>query len=260
MKKPLTILATTVLLISGMQAALVSRYTFDLGGNLGNDSVGSNNGTLFGSPSVGSTFDADRNSNVVEFTGGATGYIYAPINLSGGEFTISMWVKSDSWNNNRGLFQVQQAAGTTVDTNGGNKVVGAWVGSTGIPWGRIIDTSGTRTMPQAGPSLTDVATDGPGATWHHLAYRAQGSNYEVFLDGSLVLASQVTNYTGTLNSHTTIVIGRQGGEAWDGLMDDFQVYDNALSNGAIAALAVPEPSTALLGALSLVALLRRRRS
>ena len=115
-------------------------------------------------------------------------------------------------------------------------------------------------MAQAGPSLTDLVNDGINTTWHHLAYRAQGSNYEVFLDGSLIAASQITNYTGTLNPHTTIIIGRQGAEAWDGLMDDFRVYDNALSNGEIAALAIPEPSSVmLLGGFSLLALLRRRR-
>lgn len=252
MRKTATFLALATLLLSGVNAALVSRYTFDNSGNLGDDIQNNNEGSLAASPSVTGVNDADR-GHVIRFFGGSSGYIHAPTALSGSGFTITTWLKADSWNGNSGVFQVQQIAGSSVDTNGGNKVIGAWVGNTGIAWGRIIESGGaTQTMTQAGPSITL-------GEWTHLAYRGNGSSYEVFINGVAVAASAVA-YNGTLNTHANIVIGRQGSETWSGLMDDFRIYDNALSEGEIAAL-VPEPSTLmLLNTLSLLGLLRRRRN
>lgn len=247
----LAILLSFVLHHGVAEAALIARYTFDNAGNLGADSQGFAHGTVNGT--VNAFTDAERGA-VAQFNGGSSGHIYSTIgSLPGSGFTLTAWVKSGSWSNNRGVFQAQNGVGTTVNTT--TKVIGGWVGNTGIAWGRVIDSSGAKTMPQSGPALTT----GGSASWHFLAYRGNGSTYEVFIDGSNVGTASIA-YNGTLAAHDTLILGRQGNEAWSGLIDDFRVYDHALSNVEIQNLAIPEPlSCFLFGWFGLFALLRRRR-
>lgn len=237
----------------GADAALLAHYTFDNPSDLGADSQGFANGSLSGDTPVSPFNDPERGA-VLQLSGGNTGYIHSSIGtLPGSGFTITTWVKSESWSNNRGVVQVQADPGTSVSTT--TKVIGGWVSNSGVAWGRVIDSSGTQTLPQIGPSLTAGAS----ADWHHLAYRGNGSIYEVFVDGSNVGTASI-GYNGTLAPHSTLIIGRQGSETWSGLMDDFRVYDNALSNAEIFALAtVPEPSSAWLLSGALLAATKRRR-
>jgi hypothetical protein len=139
-----------------------------------------------------------------------------------------------------------------------SKPIGGWVGSTGIPWGRVIESSNTaQNLPQAGPALSS----GVGATWHHLAYRGNGSTYEVFIDGSNAGTSSIA-YDGTILTHSHLFIGRQANEAWNGVMDDFRVYSRALSDSDIQQLAsgIPEPTsgTLVLFGMAVLVTLRRR--
>ncbi len=233
------------------EAALLARYTFDNAGNLGADSQGFANGTISGT--VTAFTDAERGA-VAQFNGASSGHIYSTIgSLPGSSFTLTAWVKSSSWSGNRGVFQAQSGGGATVNTT--TKVIGGWVGNTGIAWGRVIDNTGAMTMPQSGPALTT----GGSAEWHFLAYRGNGSTYEVFIDGSNVGTASIA-YNGTLAAHDTLILGRQGNEAWSGLIDDFRVYNHALSDVEIQNLAIPEPVSCLLfGWFGLLALLRRRR-
>ncbi|HAC81435.1 MAG TPA: hypothetical protein DCG06_14140 [Deltaproteobacteria bacterium] len=54
--------------------------------------------------------------------------------------------------------------------------------------------------------------------------------------------------------------GGNGNQGANGIYGDFRIYDNTLNDAAVAALAVPEPSTtALLGLGGLALILRRRK-
>jgi len=172
MKKYLALLTAFFVHSGAVSGALIAHYTFDNAGDMGNDSQGFEDGSLAGTLAVTGVNDAERGA-VLQMAGGSNGYIHSTIGtLPGGGFTLSAWVKSTSWSGNRGVFQVQNGAGTTVSAT--TKVIGAWVGGSGIAWGRVIDNAGTQTMPQSGPALTT----GGSAQWHHLAYRGNGSSYQ----------------------------------------------------------------------------------
>ena len=69
--------------------------------------------------------------------------------------------------------------------------------------------------------------------WVHLAYRGNGSEFEVVINGEEG-NGPIIDYDGTLDLHDSIFIGRQGTETWGGRLDDFRVYSRALSNEEIA--------------------------
>ena len=240
--------ATRADIITGLEA----HYTFDDAGNLGTDSSGNGlNGVVAGT-AAGVT-DPQRGA-VLSLTGSTSGHIEVAIGtIPGSGFTLATWVKADTFSGNRGVFQVQSGGGVPV---AGSKPIGAWVNASGQAWGRVIQSDNTsRSLPQVGPALTSGGT----AQWHHLAYRGNGSTYEVFIDGSNVGTASIT-YNGTILTHDTLFIGRQSAEAWNGLMDDFRIYSRALSNTDIQQLAtnIPEPSSIALLALGCAVLITRR--
>ena len=171
-------------------------------------------------------------------------------------FTLASWVRAEALTGNRGIAQVQNGGANPVS---GSKPIGAWVNTSGQPWGRLIQANNTTlNLPQTGPAITT----GINAQWHHVAYRGNGTTFEVFIDGSNVATASIA-YDGTLLTHDTLFIGRQGGESWNGQLDDFRVYSRALSDTDIVELAntaIPEPSSIALIVLGAsLTLLRRRK-
>lgn len=101
-------------------------------------------------------------------------------------------------------------------------------------------------------------------TWTHLAVVKTGTSVQLYRDGI------ATGAAGTLNESLATAVGMPlfiGGdvgnpsvnEFFTGSIDDVRIYDNALTASAVNALVVPEPSSLLLGALSLGMMLRRKR-
>ena len=68
--------------------------------------------------------------------------------------------------------------------------------------------------------------------WTHFAYRGDGEIFEVVVDGEAGLGPAVP-YDGTLDLHDTLFIGKQGSESWGGRIDDFRVYNHALTDEEI---------------------------
>lgn len=101
----------------------------------------------------------------------------------------------------------------------------------------------------------------------------QVGQVQFYIDGNL-LNPTGTPSTTAINTAGTgtaprnemyLGIGNVGGtQQWAGLLDDVRIYDTALTDteldGIQSAMAVPEPTAALLGGLGLLALLRRRRA
>ena len=82
---------------------------------------------------------------------------------------------------------------------------------------------------QTGPIATDVTAISslPNAVWTHIAMVFDGSKYTTYKNG-------VVDTTGTLNSNlvngANFYIGsRVGGSYWKGYLNDFRIYDHALS-------------------------------
>jgi hypothetical protein len=105
--------------------------------------------------------------------------------------------------------------------------------------------------------------------WNHYAYVKDGGTTAVYQNGALFVAS-APGVIDPLGAITEFYVGSgEPGDqrSYNGLIDDFAVWDIALSADRIADIAgggpvIPEPSTlatASLGLLSLIASVRRRR-
>lgn len=110
-------------------------------------------------------------------------------------------------------------------------------------------------------TYTDPAAATP-ADLSHVAFVGSGSGIELFVNGTSVGADLITT---SLSRH---VLGagavRADGSLVDGLtgvIDDLVIYDRALSAGELQshAAAVPEPATATLALIALLALVGYRR-
>ncbi|HQL75605.1 MAG TPA: LamG domain-containing protein [Phycisphaerae bacterium] len=132
-------------------------------------------------------------------------------------FTVSFWAYrgSNASSGNDGLFVLH-------DGNTGNKNVAGWVGGSDVAWGRVRDT-GDRNL-----SNTSVSAAIPDTRWVYLTYRGTGSEYQLLINGGL--ASTVAYSGAALRTTNTLNIGRQGTESWRGMIDDFRIYNRALSD------------------------------
>ncbi len=98
----------------------------------------------------------------------------------------------------------------------------------------------------------------------HFALTHDGSgNFELFVDGvsQATHTSSVNLATADSNSMNSLwLLGRAGDSdgSFGGFADEFRISDSVLTSSQF--LNVPEPSTALLGLLGLIPLLRRKRS
>lgn len=113
--------------------------------------------------------------------------------------------------------------------------------------------------------------------WHMAAAIIEAGDQinqiQLYLDGNLVTTtgntSALINTAGTGTGGATtpneFFIGSSGNTTshWSGSIDDIRIYNTALSETELDtifnAMAIPEPSAALVGGLGLLTLLRRRR-
>lgn len=137
-----------------------------------------------------------------------------------------------------------------------------------VPWG-----DGTIYFDHAGSASGNarLTTSGSGITanaWDHFVFQKSGGTKEIWLNGTMLnstaSASPLTSFTGEL------MIGTDGtGNDFTGQVDDFAVWNEVLDETQIQALAsgtsagelvgIPEPSTLVLSALSLFAVIGLRR-
>lgn len=249
-------------------AAIVQNY-WDFEGGY-NDKIGSANGTA-GAEVTTTTGHGGSGTGAVfpgALSGGgafdSTGYVdINPVTPSSGTtgFSMSYWFKiaDDGGTNARGIFD--------FSGDGGDGPQSLYIGSNNSIAFRVDGTTG------GGAALYNNGGAGfEDNLWHFVVATYDPVNgIELHVDGFGVDASNTSTY-GTVNWSADQYLGAfnvntQVNRGLDGSLDDVAIYSGILSEAEITGLAngsltpdqIPEPSTLLLGALSGLALLRRRR-
>lgn len=181
---------------------------------------------------AGSALDFDGHNDRLAITEGAR-------ELEGlSALTISLWLRSDRIDVDRGLFDTRRRATGHDDHLSLRYDAAGWGGG-----GTSLLKAGLRTT--AGSSQIESSSHVQTTGWQHVALRWEsGGEIELYLDGR----RDPTSYsegplTGTLTGVETLIFGRgPKGRTWDGLIDGIRIDDRALDPGEIAALAAAGPA------------------
>ena len=223
---------------------LVSYWTFDeIDGDNVKDSAGGNDGTIIDSDLK---MVSGKVGKALEFDGAGYVDIGSEIaELGGASFSFAFWIKTavankailikddgdGSWEFHEKLLYVAQAPDSEGPNTGPVEYVG-W----GCDWIR---------------GSIEVNDD----EWHHVAMTWDGSVGLVYTDG--VEGTFEVNFNGGAdNAGETVKLGITPGAhsegRFEGLLDDFRIYDRALEEGEVAQV-MAEPGAAVSPAGNLVA-------
>ncbi len=245
------------LLLSGAsQAALVAHYTLDeTSGTTAGDSSGTGNNLAWqGTVGTPGWSAAGVAGTAISFTGLNLDAFYATSTIPAGiPLSISLWVKTTSTEKD-GLVYVGDSS------------------SNSIYYLAQIQSGVAKTVAR---NTLEIQSDGSAVNddaWHHVVsvFNANNSR-EIWVDGTRII--DAVDDTVLVNPLTPNRIGigaltRNTGvvDLFTGLMDDVQIYSNALSQSQIQFLqanpgaTVPEPTAAMLLALGVgFGAFRRRR-
>ena len=146
--------------------------------------------------------------------------------------SLAFWIYSaENIDSNVGTGGGEYVSGFGTGSGGNYKYVGIGNAS-GLMTGEsvtIMDNTGT--LPRSYVSVTLPAG------WHHLAFVWNGSAYDIWTNGQKQPTSQVNSWSGPLTSDQ-IVAGRRedGSNAFDGTLDDYKIWDHALSSNEVVEL------------------------
>lgn len=251
-----------------LTAGLVAYYDFE--GNLNNNVIASGGAAFNGTASGGATTDgtARAGSGALNLNG-TSQYVTIATNVNTTQsWSISAWFRSD-------VAPSGSARGFVFESFVNANTTSGYAMSYGIREGT---PTGTNTNFQffmdrtTGGDLQQdfqVADTSTAGVWHHilLTYTAGGS-VTGYLDG-VASYSQNVGASDSPIASDGLKIGsyRANGRLFDGSIDEVAVWNRDLTaqeaadlyNLGVAAVAIPEPSVALLGGLGVLALLRRRR-
>lgn len=195
---------------------LVSYWKLDESSGNAADSVGSNTGTNNGTV----TYSTGKINNGAVFNGSSQYFTVGTSLLSNyTALTVAGWVKLDV--NNTYMRFVSKTDSSTY-----NQMIR--LTNTGKLVAHVHTTTET--------TITGSTTLSTG-TWYHFAYTYDGSNINLYLNGSTD-ATQVSK-TGTLPTKAqTVNIGREsaGSEYIDGMLDEIGIWSRALSGAEISEL------------------------
>ena len=208
---------------------LVLSYDFNAdGGQTVADMSGHGNDGLI----TNATYISLNGGGAYEFNG-TNSYIHIPQSSSltvTGSMTLALRMKVYNYDRERALIE-------WYDTGSGPHL---WTGVWGWQWGGL--GTGANFIDTAGSGSHTVATDNPLPNlWHHLAvtYDYASGCGKVYVDGVVKRTSLLGKFTPKTASD--IYIGSRPSQPFDrfcGLLDDIRIYDEALSDGAIASLSL----------------------
>lgn len=266
-------------------AALTHRYSFTTDAS---DSVGVANGTLFNSATVSG---GNLQLNNPNFSGPSTtrGYLGLPATIlpSSGSVTIEQWftftgsgffTEAYTFSNNNNdsnqpgqfngqylMHTISAPQGGPVPAGGGSHVaqsLNGWGGGETDAFGTTpgLGAGGGGYLDDGGTYMAATVIDGTAGTLSYYVYRVS--------DGFGGLQQTITAIPLSSYSFSNAYLGRSafgGDNATSGTVDEFRIYDHAISAEGIAAdLAaganvVPEPTAFALVGIGGLALLRRRQ-
>ena len=171
----------------------------------------------------------------------------------GSALTIEAWIKPDATDGQRVIWDDFGAPGVMLAIN-----------SLQNP-GELQFTLSTTTNPGDGITLQDGTLTA--VEWQHIAAVYDGETMRLYING--VQTAEIQNTSGNIIDNAGGVAAGVGADNtgqllfYDGLIDDFRIFDAALTVDELAGgHFIPEPSSALLlgmGCLGLVALARKQR-
>ena len=228
-KSVLTLLC--VLILGGIGAStayadLVAYWPFDEGsGTTAADITGNGyDGTLEG----GTIWVDGYLDGAIEFNGSDTRVVAPHIPFDNRSFTIAMWVNPVLYTGEIVVFCQRQTSGTNTDMH-------FRLGGAGADAGGNIGPGGVR----MGFYSNDLDTeDGilEDNNWYHLVFWCDYENglRRIYINGAQEAEDGNAAYAGT--SGDTIIGTWVNGQWYQGIIDDVQVYDNALSDAEIIAV------------------------
>jgi hypothetical protein len=254
--------------------ALVAHYKFDelAGATTAANELAGSTGAVGANVTTGI---AGISGNAYQF-GGATANqadivdmanaSFFPAIVASGQLSFSAWINTLDTTGNRNT--VVFAGNDTSSTVYADLGVGAGLAApdTGAATARNRPVGATSAQ-QTGIYSTPVVVNDGG--WHHLVMTVDlaAATLALYVDG--VLANTQTMGTAAFPTFNNFEIGRLGRSSpvdpYQGLVDDVQVYDHALSLGEVQYLfanpgvAVPEPSVLAFAGLGMLPVFRRKR-
>ncbi len=199
--------------MAGFDPALVAWWPFDEGtGTVAADLSGNgNDGDIQG----GATWVPGVLETALEFNG-SDSYVDAPhIPFDDRSFTIAMWINPGQTSSDHIFFSQTQSSSTDLSMH--FRVIGGGTLRFGF-YSNDLD----------GPSGAVEA-----GNWYHVAmwYDYENQNRRIYMNGEMVAEASATPYKGTTgNTH----IGQwNGGEYFNGMIDDVQVYSKPLSDAEV---------------------------
>lgn len=248
---------------SSVSATIIAQYHFDeSGGTTAFDSAGSFNGAL---TATGASFvSGGISGNAISLDQGLGGLVNMGTSFPGftsGSFSLVCWVKTTTT-----LMDTIVLAKHEAFTQNGYLIAINQTGGGGTP-NKATFTAGSEFVSQS-PTSTSSVNDG---VWHQIvAVFTAGGTHSIYVDGAPMEAS--TTSQGIPSNGSAFLIGgvNQSGTPnarYTGLVDEVQVYDQALNDAQIDFLfqnptqVVPEPGTlALLSAGLVACIIFKRRS
>ncbi len=195
----------------------ISSY-YKLDGN-GNDSTGTYNST--GSSGVTYSNANGKINQGAGFSGSGSYIDVANQNIALNSFSISLWMKFAS-----------NAAVTIFDSGWFSASPNSFfMNVNAVTVGKIspgVRQSGTVTQPTSNASVND-------GNWHHIVITSDGSNLNIYIDGSLDKSAAWTGSNTTNYSYTwgNII---QHSDTYSGDLDEIGVWTRALSSSEVSAL------------------------
>jgi hypothetical protein len=224
--------ASAVTLLPVAKGTLVHRYSFgETNGTIVADSVGGSswNGTL---PNGGSFSNGQ-----LTFASSSSQYARLPAGLVStlSNFTIEVWVKLNSTGNGIRLFDF---GNSTTDY----MFLSPQSGTSGKLRFGIQAPNGGGVQPLDGTNA--LAT----GAWHHIALTLNGTTYALYVNGALIATTNnITLKPSSLGSTTNNWLGRSefANPYLNGVLDEFRIYNAALSSAEIAATDTLGPNQTL---------------